>query len=112
MSTAIPLVDLAAQQREVNDAVQADLHVVFERTAFIGGPDVGAFEAEYAQFCQVEHCVGMANGTDAVELSLRAVGVGLGARSFCRPTPSSRRRRPSTGQGPHPFLWMSRRTPC
>ena len=40
--------------------------------AFIGGPDVGAFEQEYAAFVGAAHCVGVANGTDALELALRA----------------------------------------
>ena len=47
-------------------------------TGFVGGPQVAAFEREYAAFGGVEHCVGVANGTDAVELALRAVGVGPG----------------------------------
>jgi dTDP-4-amino-4,6-dideoxygalactose transaminase len=75
----IPLVDLGAQQAEVDDEVRAGLDEVFARTAFIGGPAVGAFEKAYAQFTSVEHCVGVANGTDAIELALRAVGVEPGA---------------------------------
>jgi len=49
--------------------------LVFAATAFIGGPAVGRFEQAYAAFIGVEHCVGVANGTDALELALRAVGV-------------------------------------
>ena len=44
-------------------------------TGFIGGPQVAAFEEEFAAFSGVRHCVGVANGTDAVELALRAAGV-------------------------------------
>ena len=72
---SIPLVDLAAQQAEVNDEVQAGLAEVFAKTAFVGGPAVGDFEAAYAQSIGVEHCIGVANGTDALEIALRAVGV-------------------------------------
>src|SRR5206468_8986001 len=47
-------------------------------TAFIGGPEVAAFETEYAAFIGTRHCVGMANGTDAIEIALRALDVGPG----------------------------------
>ncbi len=78
-TTTIPFLDLAAQHAEVADAVTADLAELFAGAGFIGGPQVAAFEREYARFCGVEHCVGVANGTDAVELALRALGVGAGA---------------------------------
>ncbi len=76
--TNIPLVDLAAQHREVADEVAAGWAQVLERTAFINGPQVAAFEREYADYIGVRHCVGVGNGTDAIELSLRAAGVGHG----------------------------------
>jgi dTDP-4-amino-4,6-dideoxygalactose transaminase len=74
----IPLVDLAAQHAQVSDEVAAGWAPVLERTAFVGGSQVGAFETEYAAFAGVRHCVGVANGTDAIELALRALGVGPG----------------------------------
>ncbi|HJQ85546.1 MAG TPA: DegT/DnrJ/EryC1/StrS family aminotransferase [Candidatus Binatia bacterium] len=46
--------------------------------AFVLGPEVAAFEAAYARFSGVAHCIGVANGTDALELALRAAGVGAG----------------------------------
>ena len=76
MSDPIPLVDLRIQHRQIADELSAGLAQVVEHTAFINGPDVAAFEAEYAELCGVEHCVGLSNGTDAVELALRAVGIG------------------------------------
>ena len=75
---SIPLVDLGAQQREIDAEVGPALRAVFESTAFVGGPQVAAFEAEYARYLGVSGCVGVANGTDALELALRAVGVGPG----------------------------------
>ena len=72
---AIPLVDLAAQQAEIADEVMTGLAEVFATTAFIGGKPVGEFELAYAEATNVAHCVGVANGTDALELALRAVGV-------------------------------------
>lgn len=76
--TTIPLVDLAAQFAEIKDEVRAGVDEVFDTTAFVGGPQVAAFEEEYADFVDVRHCVGVANGTDALELAFRAVGVGHG----------------------------------
>lgn len=74
----IPLVDLAAQHAEVADEVAEGWVEVLARTAFVGGPAVAAFEAEYAAYLDVAHCVGVGNGTDALELALRALGVGPG----------------------------------
>jgi dTDP-4-amino-4,6-dideoxygalactose transaminase len=74
----VPLVDLAAQQHEVATEVRAGLDAVFASTAFVGGPDVAMFEREYAAETGVAHCVGVANGTDALELALRVAGVAAG----------------------------------
>ncbi|KUL40024.1 DegT/DnrJ/EryC1/StrS family aminotransferase [Actinoplanes awajinensis] len=76
--TRIPLVDLAAAHAEVAEEVEAGFKRIIAETAFIGGPEVAAFEKEYAEFSGVEHCIGVANGTDALELAFRAVGVGPG----------------------------------
>lgn len=71
----VPFVDLVSQHEEVADEVRMGLDEVFATTAFVGGPQVAAFEREYAAFVGARHCVGVANGTDALELALRAVGV-------------------------------------
>ncbi|MGL3806245.1 DegT/DnrJ/EryC1/StrS family aminotransferase [Paeniglutamicibacter sp. R2-26] len=76
--TSVPLVDLRAQQLEVQPQVDAALARVFRDTAFIGGPAVQEFEAAYAAFVGTSHCVGVGNGTDALELALRASGIGAG----------------------------------
>ena len=47
-------------------------------TAFVGGPQVAAFEREYADFSGVQQCIGVANGTDAIEIALRGLGIGAG----------------------------------
>ena len=75
---SIPLVDLGAQHAEVAAEVAEGWAKVLARTAFVGGPAVAAFEAEYAEYAGVEHVVGVANGTDALELALRALGIGPG----------------------------------
>ncbi|PUA82354.1 DegT/DnrJ/EryC1/StrS family aminotransferase [Nocardioides currus] len=75
----VPFVDLAAQHAEIADEVRSGLDAVFASTGFVGGPDVTAFEQEYAAYAGVDHCIGVANGTDALELALRAVGVSPGS---------------------------------
>ncbi|MEV6292879.1 DegT/DnrJ/EryC1/StrS family aminotransferase [Streptomyces sp. NPDC051896] len=74
----IPLVDLKAAHEEVADEVRAGFERILAGTAFIGGDEVRRFERAYADFGGVAHCVGVANGTDAVELALRASGIGPG----------------------------------
>ncbi len=76
---AVPFLDLVSQHAEVADAVDADLRSVFATAGFVGGPHVAEFERDYADFTGVSHCVGVANGTDAIELALRGIGVGFGA---------------------------------
>jgi dTDP-4-amino-4,6-dideoxygalactose transaminase len=71
----IPLVDLAAQHAEVADEINVGLAEVFASTAFIGGKAVNEFEQSYAEALNVAYCVGVGNGTDALELALRSVGV-------------------------------------
>ncbi|MCW2565615.1 MAG: DegT/DnrJ/EryC1/StrS family aminotransferase, partial [Mycobacterium sp.] len=72
---SVPLVDLAAQHREIADEIAPQLQKVLECGAFIGGPAVAEFEREYAEFVGVDHVVGVGNGTDALELALRATDV-------------------------------------
>ena len=76
--SSIPLVDLGAQHRAIADEVASGFAAVFEKTAFILGPAVKEFESAYAAFVGAKHCVGVANGTDALELALRAAGIGPG----------------------------------
>jgi dTDP-4-amino-4,6-dideoxygalactose transaminase len=71
-------VDLKAAHAEVADEVRAGFDRILAATAFVGGHDVAAFEREYADFSGVRHCVGVGNGTDALELALRAAGVRRG----------------------------------
>ncbi|MDQ6837266.1 MAG: DegT/DnrJ/EryC1/StrS family aminotransferase [Actinomycetota bacterium] len=75
---SIPLVDIRLQTEEVAAEVREGFARVFEQSSFIFGDDVAAFEKDFAAFCGVRHCVGVGNGTDAVELALRAAGVTAG----------------------------------
>ncbi|MBH30791.1 MAG: erythromycin biosynthesis sensory transduction protein eryC1 [Candidatus Marinimicrobia bacterium] len=76
--TKIPLADLKAQyvsiRKEVNDAIQA----VIDETAFVKGRFVKAFEEGFAEKNGVRHGIGVANGSDAIYIALRALGVGQG----------------------------------
>ncbi len=75
---AIPLVDLSLQHRQIAEEVEQGFAEVLAAGDFIGGKAVAAFEQEFAEFVGTEHCVGVGNGTDALEMALRALGVGPG----------------------------------
>ncbi len=74
----IPLVDLGAQHRQVAEEIARGFERVLGNTSFILGKDVKEFEDAFARFSGVPHCIGVANGTDALELCVRAVGLGPG----------------------------------
>lgn len=74
----VPFVDLKTQFAELQDEILSATTQVMENTAFILGPDVSEFEAEFAGFCGTTECVGVASGCDALLMALRALGVGAG----------------------------------
>lgn len=74
----LPLVDLAAAHQESATAIDEGIRRVISHGVFVGGPEVRSFEQEFADFSGVPHCVGVANGTDALEIALRARGIGAG----------------------------------
>lgn len=74
----IPLVDLHRQYDSLRGEIDAAIAGVIASAGFIGGPEVTKFEAEFAAFCDAGGAVGVANGTDAIEIVLRAMGVGAG----------------------------------
>ena len=76
--SAIPLVDLAAQHAAVAAEVAAGWQEVLDRTAFIGGPGSRRSKASTRSSPGLRHCVAVGNGTDAIEIALRALGVGPG----------------------------------
>ncbi len=75
----VPFLDLAAMHAEIAAEIRAGFDGVLADGAFVQGPAVAAFEAEFAAFGGASHCVGVGNGTDALELALRAAGVRPGA---------------------------------
>lgn len=72
----IPVTDLRLQYEAISAEMNAAVARVLRAGHFILGPEVEAFEREVAAFCGLTHAVGVASGTDALELALRAVGVG------------------------------------
>lgn len=78
MSRVVPMLDLGWQHRRIEREVAEGFATVLENTSYILGPQVDAFEHEYAEYSGVEHAIGVGNGTDAIELALRAAGVGPG----------------------------------
>ncbi len=76
--TSVPMLDLGWQHERVADRVRAGFDRVLSDASFILGPDVAEFESAFAAFCGARHVIGVGNGTDALELALRASGVGAG----------------------------------
>lgn len=74
----IPFLDLKAQYLALKDDIDAAIGAVLQKTAFAGGPFVEAFEEAFAAFCQSRYAAGVGNGTDALWLAMRAIGIGPG----------------------------------
>lgn len=74
----VPMLDLAYQHRAVAEDVAAGFARVLENTSYVLGPEVEAFESQYARYLGVAHVMGVGNGTDALVLALRAAGIGSG----------------------------------
>jgi dTDP-4-amino-4,6-dideoxygalactose transaminase len=74
----VPFVDLRAQHAHLAAEIQTAVQQVFERGDFIHGAEVERFEAEYAEFIGTRHAIGVGTGLAAIELALRAFGIGPG----------------------------------
>src|SRR5258706_9407705 len=77
-TASVPLVDLKAQYLSIKDDIDSAIADVIRDTAFVGGPFVTRFEGEFARYCGTRHCVGVANGTDALFIALKSLGIGPG----------------------------------
>lgn len=75
---AVALFDTSTPLAPLRESLRAAIERVIDSERFILGPEVAAFEAEFAAFCGAEHAIGVANGTDAITIALRAMGVGPG----------------------------------
>lgn len=74
----VPFVDLKAQYQSLRPEMDIAIQDVLDRTAYILGPEVRAFEESFAQFIGVEHVVGVSSGTASLRLALQALGIGPG----------------------------------
>src|SRR5688572_27297868 len=75
---AVPLLDLKAQHSTIRDSIVSAMMKVVDDQAFILGEPVERFEREVPALSQTAHAIGCANGTDAILLALRALGIGHG----------------------------------
>ncbi len=74
----VPFNNLKTQYETLKPEMDAAIQSVIDRTAFVNGPDIAQFEAAFGAFCGGGECAGVANGTDGVELALRACDIGPG----------------------------------
>ncbi len=74
----IPFLDLVAQHQAIREELLAAFSASLETASFVGGSSVEKFEAEFALFCEAQHCVGVSSGTDALRFALIAAGVAPG----------------------------------
>ena len=74
----VPFLDLGRLHQEVREDLDAAYRRVMDSGWFVMGPELEAFEAEFARYCEVKHCVGVGNGLEALHLLLQAYEVGPG----------------------------------
>jgi dTDP-4-amino-4,6-dideoxygalactose transaminase len=78
VAQTVPFVDLVGEHRRLRATLEDAVRGVLASGRFVLGPELAAFEEEFAAYCGVGHCVGVASGTDALIIALRACGVGPG----------------------------------
>jgi len=81
----IPLVDLTAQYNSIKEEIDRAINSVIASTQFILGPEVKSLESEMSTYCQTKHAIGVASGTEALQLALIACGVGQGDEVITTP---------------------------
>jgi dTDP-3-amino-3,4,6-trideoxy-alpha-D-glucose transaminase len=74
----VPLFDTSTPLAPLRDELRAAMHRVLDSGRYILGPEVESFEREFASYCGATHAIGVANGTEAITIALRAMGVGPG----------------------------------
>jgi len=74
----IPFVDLQIQYQSIKQEIDEAIESILTHAIFVNGEPLASFEKNFAEYMGVEHCIGCGNGTDAIEIALEALGVGLG----------------------------------
>src|SRR5271156_6754888 len=83
--TKVPLLDLQSEYAELRDEILPALDRVCKSATFVQGPEVEAFEREFADFCGIKHCIALSSGTAALHLGLLALGVQSGDEVITTP---------------------------
>jgi dTDP-4-amino-4,6-dideoxygalactose transaminase len=78
MKTKVPFFDLSVQVKSIEDEIKSAVDEVFQSQQFIMGPQVQALEKTIAQYCRTPYAIGIASGSDALLLSMMALGIGTG----------------------------------
>jgi len=82
----VPFLNLRAAHDPLRNEIIASIQEVIDTSAFAGGPFVAKFESDFAAFCHCAHAIGLGNGTDALWLSLLALGIGPGDEVITAPS--------------------------
>ena len=78
-NTPVPFLDLVKQYQEIQGEVDAAIQSVISSASFIGGSEVSGFEEAFSTYLGVQCCVGVGNGTDAIEIALEALDLPQGS---------------------------------
>ena len=78
MNKEVPFLNLKRLHSEIRESLDVAYRRVVDSGCFIMGPELQAFESEFARYCGVDHCIGVGNGLDALKLLLQAYGIGPG----------------------------------
>ena len=106
----VPFLDLKAHHAPLIDKFDRAIREVIESSAFAGGPFVERFEKEFAAYCGSKYAIGVGNGTDALWLTLLALGIGEGDEVITVPNTFSPRSRPLLIAELSRCLWMWTKT--
>ena len=82
----VPFLDLKAHHDPIKDEVMKAISDVIDKNAFAGGPYVASFEEAFAEYCQVDHAIGVGSGTESLWLALLAQGIAPGDEVITAPS--------------------------
>lgn len=74
----VPFMDLRSEHQRLRDDLRKIWDDLLDSSGFVGGHQVGEFETSFAEFCEAKYAIGVANGTDALLIALKALGIGRG----------------------------------